>query len=99
MSYSKFPSLCDCRSAAIIGLVCRLLAGKRGNLLTFCPNFVTNISRRSQRLYDYDPASHLRFQNPCDFIRGWQVTAVVCWNKLPADIFIMWREGWLENNT
>ena len=38
MSDSKFTSLCDCRNAAIMGLVCRLLSGEeRGNLLTFCP--------------------------------------------------------------
>jgi len=102
MSDSKFPSLHDRRNAAIMGLVCRLLAGEgRGNLSTFCPNFVTRITRRSRRLHDYDPASHLRFQNPCDFksldrfIRGWQVTAVVCWNKLPADILLCGeRNGW-----
>ena len=71
-----------------VEIVCQLLAGKgRGNLLTFCPNFVTNTTRRSQRLHDYDPANHLRFQRPCDlrsldrFIHGWQVTAVECWNN------------------
>ena len=68
MSSSKFSSLCNRRNAAIMGLVCHLLAGEgQGNLLTFCPKFVTNTTRRSQRLYYYDPANHLRFQNPCDF--------------------------------
>ena len=46
MSDSKFTSLGDCRNAAIMGLVCRLLAGKgRGNLSIFCPSFVSNITR------------------------------------------------------
>ena len=68
MSDSKFTSLCDRRNATIMGLVCRLLSGEgRGNLPTFCPNFVSNITRKSQRLHDYDPASHLRLQNPCVF--------------------------------
>ena len=102
MSDSKFPSLCNRRNAAIMGLVCRLLAGEgRGNLSTFCPYFVSNITRKSQRLHDYDSASHLRLQNPYDlkslncFIRGWQVTAVMCWNKLPANILLCGeRDGW-----
>ena len=74
-----------------MGLVCHLLAGEgQGNLLTFCLKFVTTTTR-SQRLHDYDSANHLRFQDPCDlrsldhFIHSCQVTAVVFWNKLPAD--------------
>ena len=77
-----------------MGLVSWLLAGEgRGNLFTFCPNFVTTTTR-SQRLHDYDPANHLRFQNPCDFvsldcfIRSWQVTAVLLRNKIPADLLL-----------
>ena len=41
-----FPSLHNHRNAA---LVCRLLASEgRGNLLTFCPKFVTTMTKRSQ---------------------------------------------------
>ena len=68
MSSFTFPSLYNRRSAAILGLVCWLLAGEgRSNLSTFCPKFVTIITRRSQRLHNYDPVNHLRFKNPCDF--------------------------------
>ena len=88
--------------AAILGLVCRLLAGKgRGNLSTFCPKLVTTITRRSQRLHNYDPVNHLRFKNPCDFrtldrfLRSWQVTAVTLWDQLPADLLLRGeRDGW-----
>jgi len=49
-------------------LVCHLLASEgQDNLLTFCPKFVTTAMRRSQRLQDYDPANHLKFQNPYVF--------------------------------
>ena len=42
ISSSIFPSLHNCRSGAILGFVCWLLAGEgRGNLPTFCPKFVT----------------------------------------------------------
>ena len=59
-----FQSLTDRRNASILGLTCRLLAGEgRGNLQTFCPKFKTPL-RSSQRLRGFDPASHLRFQNP-----------------------------------
>ena len=54
MSSSIFPSLCNHTNAAIMGLVCQLLAGegqgKFGNLLTLCPKFITTTARRSQRL-------------------------------------------------
>ena len=102
MSSSTFPSLYNRRSAAIIGLVCRLLAGEgRGNLSTFCPKFVTTITRRSQRLHNYDPVNHLRFKNPCDFrtldrfLCSWQVTAVTLWDQFPADLLLRGeRDGW-----
>ena len=102
MSSSTFPSLYSRRSAAILGLVCRLLAGEgRGNLSTFCPKFVTTITRRSQRLHKYDPVNHLRFKNPCDFrtldrfLLSWQVTAVTLWDQLPADLLLRGEwDGW-----
>ena len=51
---STFPSLLHRRDAAIIGLVCRLLAGEgRGNLQSFCPMFrgTDDTRRRSSRLH------------------------------------------------
>ena len=56
--------------------------------------FVTITIRRSLRLHNYDPASHLRFQNPYDFqsldrfIRSWQVMAMLLWNCLPTDLLL-----------
>ena len=95
MSSSTFPSLYNRRSAAILGLVCRLLAGEgRDNLSTFYPKFVTTITRRSQILHNYDPVNHLRFKNSCDFrtldrfLRSWQVTAVTLWDQLPTDLLL-----------
>ena len=64
----SFPPLIVCCNASILGLTCRLLADEgRGNLMTFCPKFKSSSSRTSNRLHTYDPASHLRFQNPCNF--------------------------------
>ena len=69
--------------------------------MTFCPKFVTTTTRRSQRLHDYGPANHLRFQNSCDFRSldcftcSWQVTAVLLWNQLPAELSLRGeRNGW-----
>ena len=68
MCGSTFPSLTDRRNASILGLTCRLLAGEgRGNLQSFCPKFKSISLRTSHRLYGFDPASHLRLQNPCNF--------------------------------
>ena len=78
-----FQPLSHCQNAAIMGLVCRLLAEKGcGNLQTYCPQFCGNQTlRRSHRLYSWDPAEHLRFVNPCNyrtldrFKRSWLATA------------------------
>ena len=84
------------RNAAIMGLVCRLLAGEgRGNLQTYCPQFCGNQTlRRSHRLYSWDPAEHLRFINPCNFRTldrfkcSWLATAADICNGLPADLIL-----------
>ena len=80
----SFPPLIVCCNASILGLTCRLLAGEgQGNLLTFCPKFKCSSFRTSNRLHSYDLASHLRFQNPCNFHtldgfrRSWQVMIVI----------------------
>ena len=63
-----FPPLTNSRNASILGLTCRFLAGEgQGNLQTFCPKFKSSSSRTSNCLHSYDPASHLRLQNPCNF--------------------------------
>ena len=95
----SFQSLTDNRNASILGLTCRLLAG-RGNLQTFCPKFKTPL-RSSQRLRGFDPASHLHFQNPCNFHtldhfrRGWQAAVVDLWDSIPPNILLEGHtNGW-----
>ena len=96
-----FQSLTDHRNASILGLTCRLLAGDGcGNLQTFCPKFKTPL-RSSQRLHGFDPASHLRFQNPCNFHtldhfrRSWQAAVVDLWNSIPPNILLEGHtNGW-----
>jgi len=98
-----FQPLGQRRHAAIMCLVCRLLAGEgRGNLSTYCPQLCgTPILRRSHQLHSYDPAEHLHLVNLCNFKtldrfkRSWLATATDIWNGLPADI-ILWGEvsGW-----
>ena len=98
-----FQPLSHRRNAAIMGLVCRLLAGEgRGNLQTYCPQFCGNQTlRRSHRLHSWDPAEHLHFVNPCNFRtldrfkRSWLATAVDIWNGLPADLILQGEAcGW-----
>ena len=98
-----FQPLSHRRNAAIMGLVCRLLAGEgRGNLQTYCPQFCGNQTlRRSHRLHSWDPAEHLCFVNPCNFRtlyrfkRSWLATAVDIWNGLPADLILQGEAcGW-----
>ena len=97
-----FQPLSHRQEAAIVGLICRLLAGEgRGNLLTYCPQFCGNQThRRSHRLHSWDPAGHLRFINPCDFKtldrykRSWLATAPAIWNGLPADT-ILWGRAYV----
>ena len=98
-----FQPLLQRRHAAIMGLVCHLLAGEgRGNLSTYCLQLCgAPILLRSHRLHSYDPAEHLHFVNLCNcktldrFKRGWLATATDIWNGLPADM-ILWGEvsGW-----
>ena len=97
-----FPPLTNCRNASILGLTCRLLAGEgRGNLQIFCPKFRSPSFRTSDRLHNYDPASHLRLQNPCNFRtldrfrRSWQAAIVTLWDSIPASILIQGKsQGW-----
>ena len=98
---SVFQPLLSCWNAAIVGLVCRLLAGEgRGNLQTYCPQFcdINQLPHRSHRLHFWDPAEHLRFVNPCNFKkfrRSWLVSAVTIWNDLPADVILQGETlGW-----
>ena len=98
----SFPSLIVRRRASILGLTCRLLAGEgRGNLLTFCPKFKSSSSRTSNRLHSCDPASHLRFQNPCNFRtldrfrRSWQAMIVILWDSISAHLLLLGHnKGW-----
>ena len=102
---SDFQPLSFRQNAAIMGLVCCLLAGEgRGNLQICCPQFcnVNQLPRRSHRLHSWDPAEHLRFVNPCNFKtldkfrRSWLVSAVNLWNDLPADVILQGETlGWL----
>ena len=92
----SFPPLIVRRNASILGLTCRLLADEgRGNLLTFCPKFKSSSSRTSNHLHSYDPASHLRFQNPCSFCRldcchrGWQAMIVILWDSIPVHLLLL----------
>ena len=98
-----FQPLSHCQNAAIMGLVCRLLAGVGcGNLQTYCPQFYGNqVLRWSYRLYPWDPSEHLRFVNPCNFRtldrfkRSWLATAADIWNGLPADLILQGEAcGW-----
>ena len=98
-----FQSLSHRRNAAIMGLVCRLLAGEgRGKLQTYCPQFYGNQTLcRSHCLYSWDPAEHLRFVNPCNFRTldrfkcSWLATAADIWNGLPADLILQGKAcGW-----
>jgi len=97
----SFQSLTDRRNASILGFTCRLLAGEgRGNLQSFCPNFKISC-RSSRRLHGFDPASHLRFQNPCNFRtldrfrRSWQATVIDLWDSIPPDILLQGHtSGW-----
>ena len=92
----SFPPLIVCRNASILGFTYRLLAGEgQGNLLTFYPKFKSSSSRTSIHLHSYDPASHLRFQNPCNFHtldrfrRSWQATIVILWDSIPAHLLLL----------
>ena len=97
-----FQPLSHHRNAAIMGLICRLLAGEdRGNIQTYCPQFCGNQTLRWSRLYFWDPAEHLRFVNPCNFRtldrfkRNWLATAADIWNGLPADLILQGEAcGW-----
>ena len=64
---SRIEHMCDFLSS-ILGFTCRLLDGEgRGNLQSFCPTFKKSPTRLSNRLHSFDPASHLRFMNICNF--------------------------------
>ena len=101
---SVFQPLLSHRNAAIVGLVCRILAGKGcGNLQTYCPQFcdINQLLRKSHRLHFWDPAEHLHFVNPCNFKifdkfrLSWLVSAVTIWNDLPADVILQEKTiGW-----
>ena len=97
----SFPPLIVRCNISILGLTCRLLAGeRRGNLLTFCRKFKSSSSRTSNHLHSYDPASHLRFQNPCNFHtldhfhRSWQAIIVILWDSIPAHLLLGHSKGW-----
>ena len=93
-----FQSLLHCCNAAIMELVCHLLAGEGwGNLQDYCLQFcvICNTRHRSSCLHVWDPAAHLHFiylvtlKHWTDIgIHSWQVSAVHLWNSLPADILL-----------
>ena len=97
-----FPSLTNRGNASILGLTCHLLAGEgRGSLQSFCPKFKFTLLRVSHRLHSFDPASHLRLQNPCNFHTldcfhcSWQVAVVNLWDSIPADVLLRGEsDGW-----
>ena len=93
----------SCRCAAGIGLTCRLLDGEgRGDLLTFHPYFVTNVTRRSSRFNDLlDPAQACRLCTPVTFKsldcfrRSWHAVIPVVWDTLPASLLLQGHTaGW-----
>ena len=51
--------------------------------------FKSTSLRTSHRLYDFDPASHLSLQNPCNFHtldrfhHSWQATVIGLWDLIP----------------
>ena len=69
--YSTFQSLLHSRNAAIIGLVCHLLAWEGlENLQKFCPLFWNtdeNCRHWSSHLHDCHPAEHLHFVDQFNF--------------------------------
>jgi len=97
-----FPPLTNCHNASILGLTCHLLAGEgRGNLQSFCPKFKSCSLRTSSQLHSFNPASHLRFQNPCNFHtldhfhRNWQAAVVTLWDSIPASTLLLGdSKGW-----
>ena len=98
-----FPSLESRRYAAAVGLTCRLLDGEgRGDLQSFCPSFVTNITRGSSRLNDLsDPARACRLYNPVtfrsldSFRRSWHAVISTVWDTLPASLLLQGHAtGW-----
>ena len=96
-----FPSLTIRLNASILCLTCHLLAGEgRGNLQSFCLKFKSPI-RSSQRLHGFDPAGHLRFQNPCNFCtldrfhHNWQAVVINLWDSIPSSILLQGnKNGW-----
>ena len=91
------------RNAAIMGLVCHLLAGEgHENLQTEWPQFCGNQThRRSHHPYSCDPGEYLHFVNPCNFRtldifkRSWLATAADIWNGLPANVILQGEaSGW-----
>jgi len=96
-----FQTLTDYRNPSIQSLTCHLLAEECcGSMQFFCPTFKTLI-RSSQRLHDFDPASHLRFQNPCNFCIldrfhcSWQAVVTDLWDSIPPNILLQGDiNGW-----
>ena len=99
--YLTSPSAARNLKEDCYGSLQTLLAGEgRGNLQTFCPKFKTPL-RSSQRLRGFDPASHLRFQNPCNFHTldrfrcSWQAAVVDLWDSFPPNILLeSHTNGW-----
>ena len=95
-----FQSLTDRRNASILGFTCLLAGEDHGNLQSICPEFKIS-HRSSQRLHGFDPASHLRFQNPCNFRTldqfrcSWQAAIIDLWDSIPPDILLQGHtNGW-----
>ena len=86
--HDTFPSLESRRYAAAVGLTCQVLDGEgHGDLQSFCPCFVTNVTRRSSRLNDLlDPAWACRLYNPVtfrsldSFRRSWYAVISILWD-------------------
>jgi len=59
--------------------------------VVICNHFVLSSLRSS---HGFDPASHLRFQNPCNFRtldrfrHSWQVAIIDLWDLIPPDTLL-----------
>ena len=91
-----FPSLTNHRNASILSLTCRLWLGRGAaiynpSVLSLSPPHLGHLIRR---LHGFDPASHLRLYNPCNFHilyhfhHSWQATVISLWNLIPASILL-----------
>ena len=97
--HDTFPSL---KSRRCAGLTCRLLDSEGcGNLQSFCPYFVTNVTKSSWLDDLLDPARACRLHNPVTFKssdrfhRSWHTVIPAVQDTLPASLLLQGHiAGW-----